>query len=370
MGFEAMAYLQYFGFERIKDHNELNVMASCPNEEMHTNGDAKRSFGMRKDTGVANCYVCGGWNLEQLTAEMLNKNSKDGTHYNEYDAIKFLELKQWLPDEENIQEVTARFQKMTDFEREVMEAPKKKVFQMEELEQYTKSLHKKALQRGTTLNAIDIATARKFKLGYDKQTRRIIIPVFSEYMEFVGVTSRATMEDDFIRYGIGTVNPEYYQSQINNTRFEGEKMLYTFDKRHYVYGEHTWYNVTDEGARYLKHDTILVIESPLDMVYAYSQGLHEFMNIGAIFGSKCTREQLTKILRHKYVVEGLDNDNPGKEGREKFYKDVMGRCKLHTFDSYDKKDLGDCTPEEVQGCASRFVPYSQGIFSNLQPMID
>lgn len=374
MAFDASAFLEYFGFERIKNHDEENMMASCFQWEMHTNEDRKRSFGIRKDTGVSNCYVCGGWSLEQLTRELLNRRAEAqglDRRYNEFDAMLFLEEKGWLPEEASLEELQQEFADMEGVEFKTVTVKEEVKYMAEkELEPYLKSMHKRTLQRGETQNAIDVETARRFQLGFDKQTRRIIIPVRDEYGRLVGVTSRATMDNDFIRYGIGTVNPEWYMAQWQNRPYSGDKMLYVFDKRNYVYGEHTWYFIDRNGERKLKHSTILVVESPLDVVYAHAQGLHEFMNIGAIFGSKATKEQLSKILRHEFVVEGLDNDKGGKEGKEHFYKHTEGKTKLYTFDNYGKKDLGDCSPLQVQTCMARFQPYEMELFKGIEFQMD
>lgn len=375
MPFDAEQFLEHFGFDRIKNHDSENMMASCFQWEMHTNEDKKRSFGMRKDTGLANCYVCGGWTIEQLTKELLNRRADAqglDRHYNEFDAMKFLEEKGWIPEEATIEDIRAEFADMEGIEFKTVTVQEKSVEYMadSDLAPYLTSMHKRTLQRGETPNAIDVNTARSFQLGFDKQTRRIIIPVREEYGRLVGVISRATMDDDFIRYGVGTVNPEWVTAQWQNKFFNGDKMLWVFDKRDYVYGEHTWYVVDEYGQRRLKHKQLLVLESPLDVIYAFAQGLDKIINIGAIFGSKATKEQIQKILRHEYVIEGLDNDKGGKEGKEKFYKDVEGKCKLYTFDSYNKKDLGDCTPDEVQVATARFRPYEENIFSDIEFMAD
>lgn len=368
MAFDAEEFLSYFGFERIKNHDEKNMMASCFMWENHTNEDRKRSFGMRKDTGVANCYVCGGWSLEQLTRELLNRRAETqgiNRHYNDFDAMMFLEEKGWSADEVDIDSIRTELAgiegiEFKPIERQIEYMPE------EALQLYLKSMHKRTLQRGNTANAIDVNTARAFELGFDKETKRIIIPVRDMAGNLVGVTSRATLDEDYIRYGVGTVNPEWYKAQWSNQYFDGEKMLWVFDKRYYVYGEHTWY---DRETGELKHDRVLVLESPLDVVYAFAQGLHEYMNIGAIFGSKVTKEQKTKILRHGTVIEGLDNDKPGIEGREKFHKDFEGKCDLYTFDSYGLKDLGDCTPEMVQMAVARFKPALEDLFAGLEEQL-
>lgn len=381
MAFDASAFLEYFGFERIKNHDEENMMASCFQWEMHTNDDRKRSFGIRKDTGVANCYVCGGWSLEQLTKELLNRRAEalgEDKRYNDFDALKFLEEKGWLPEEESIDDLKRQFDNMESIEFvDVVDQfkPKKKEKKVEymtqrDLDPYLTSMHKRTLQRGETKNAIDVDTARFFQLGYDKQTKRIIIPVRDEFNRIVGVVSRATQDDEFIRYGIGTINPDWQLARYQNKPFDGEKMLWVFDKRDYVYGEHLWYKVNEDGERVLKHDKILVLESPLDVVYAYAQGLGDFFNLGAIFGSKVTKQQMAKILRHPCVIEALDNDKGGKEGREHFHKNAEGKCDLYTCDSWGKKDLGDCTPEEVQDLPSRITKHENSIFADLEIQLD
>jgi hypothetical protein len=368
LSFDADEFLNYWGFERIRNHDNENMMASCFMWENHTNEDRKRSFGIRKDTGVSNCYVCGGWSLEQLTKELMNRRAENqgiDRYYNEFDAMNFLQEKGWLPEEATLDEIKAEFEGMEGIE--FKPAPKEVEYMREEdLQPYLTSMHKRTLQRGDTMNAIDIETARAFQLGFDKVTKRIIIPVRDFKGNLVGVTSRATRDDDFIRYGVGTVNPEWYMAQWQNRPFDGPKMLHIFEKREYVFGEHTWY--AENGN--LKHDRLLVVESPLDVVYAFAQGLHEYMNIGGIFGSKVTKEQMAKILQHKFVVEGLDNDRGGQEGREKFHKDAQGKCELYTFDSYGKKDLGDCTPNEVMMCLARFKPFEQDLFSGLEMELD
>lgn len=379
MAFDAIEFLEYFGFRRIKDHDEYNVMASCFNPEMHSHDDVKRSFGiLKKDrpnpdgtvtpAGTANCYVCGGWSLEQLTRDLLNKEAEmrgEEPRYTEYDALKFLQEKGWLPDEDlSVEDLRREFENMEgiEFVDTLEEFKEKKYYDESILNEYKGKIHKRTLQRGQTANAITVEMAKKFELGYDNRTKRIIIPVRDMNKGLVGVISRAVNDNDFIRYGVGTINPEWALSQIQNTKFEGDKMLYTFDKREYVYGEHLWKS---------KFEQILVLESPLDVVYAFSQGLHEFMNIGAIFGSKVTDEQIQKIVKHhKFVVEGLDNDEPGKEGKELFYKKVRyfrPDVELYFTDSWGKKDLGECTPDEVQTLAMTFKKYEEGLF-DLQPM--
>lgn len=372
--FDAVSFLEYWGFERIKIQDEENVMASCFQKERHSNNDRKRSFGiLRKDkwnpilrqwipAGTANCYVCGGWSLERLTAELFRRKARElgktDFIFTEYDAMKWLESKGWLPEPPSVEEVQQRIKQIEERPAVIPET----IYPLSILEPYLQQLHRRALKRGNTDNAISVETARDWLLGYDPITRRIIIPCFNEHGSLIGVVSRAVDEDNIIRYGVGTVNPEWQEAMVRNVKFDGEKMLFVFDKRNYVFGEHRWSP---------SYDKILVVESPLDVVYAYGLELDKKfeMNIGAVYGSKVTRAQLNKILRHRKVIEALDNDDGGKEGREKFIKDLLGKVQIFQFDHFGKKDLGECTPDELLRMDERITGYTSRMFSHLKEMI-
>lgn len=351
MAFNAREYLTFFGVKGIKQARKGNLLAHCPDfDGLHPNGDRRRSFGILEEpkwdphtlqwvpAGTSNCFVCGGMSLETLTAKFLSQNL--GRPVSELEAYSWLEEKGWLPEEdlEEMQpESLVNFLSGLGYEDEVELI---QTYDVSVLDNYLKALHPMALQRGNTKNAISIETARDvFKLGYCENSRRTVIPVFTRNENLIGVISRATRKDDFIRYGIGVPDSTYPE--------KGWKMVLDFQKSEIMYGEWLWNR--------FKHNTLLVIESPLDVVYAYEQGLFEHMDVGAIFGAKPSEIHLKKMAEYEYVVEGLDQDNAGREGA-KFMIERLQKMgsKILTFDSYGNKDLGECTPDQVKNAIHHF----------------
>jgi hypothetical protein len=354
MPFDARQFLSFFGVDGIKQARKGNLMAHCPDfEGLHPNGDKKRSFGILEEpkwdsnkaqwipAGTANCYVCGGMSLEMLTARLLGRSMD--REVNELEAYSWLESKDWLPEGTDDLEVPQLLDFLSglsfDGDMDGLETFDDKV-----LDPYLKALHPQALQRGETPNAISVEVARDiFKLGYCERSKRTVVPVFTATGRVFGVVSRATKKDDFIRYGVGVPDESFPNP--------GWKMKLDFLKSQVLYGEWLWNR--------FKNNTLLVIESPLDVAYAYQMGLFEQMDVGAIFGAKPSKEQLRKIAEYEYVIEGLDQDNAGREGAEYMMEHLKGTgCKLFEFDSYFNKDLGDCTPEQVQNITQRFRPYT------------
>ena len=349
MTFDARQFLTFFGIEGIKQARKGNLMAHCPNfEGLHPNGDKKRSFGILEEpkwehgkgwipAGTSNCYVCGGMSLESLTAKLLS--DRTGRVVNELEALTWLEDRDWLPEDTSEMEPQGLVNFLSglgyDDDMEILETYDDSV-----LDEYLKALHPMALQRGEQKNAISVKTARdKFRLGYCERSKRTVIPVYTSSQRLAGVISRATRQDDFIRYGVGVPDESYPNP--------GWKMKLDFLKSQVVYGEHTWNR--------FERSTFLLVESPLDVIYAHECGLHEQMDIGAIMGAKASKEHLTKICDYPYVIVALDNDNAGNENLPKLVEELFARgCEeVYYFDNYGKKDLWECTKEEILNLPSR-----------------
>jgi hypothetical protein len=350
MSFDARQYLAFFGVTGVKQARKGNLLAHCPDfEDMHPNGDKKRSFGILEEpkwdnfklqwipAGTSNCFVCGGMSLETLTAQFLSRNL--GRVVSEMEAYSWLDEKGWLPDDTDDKEPETLVNFLAglgfDDDMETLETYDNTV-----LDDYLKALHPMALKRGETKNAISVETAREvFKLGFCDKSKRTVIPVFTGSERLFGVVSRATKSDDFIRYGVGVPDEKYPSA--------GWQMKLDFLKSQVMYGEWLWNR--------FRHNTLLVLESPLDVVYAYECGLFEHMDVGAIFGAKPSETHLKKMAEYEYVVEGLDQDNAGREGAE-FMRERLEKMNINvmTFDSYGNKDLGDCTPEQVKQAQQQF----------------
>lgn len=324
-------------------------MASCFDPfGLHPKGDRHRSFGIHIHTGLANCYVCGGWNIEQLTALLLTTAARvKGKNYffNDYDAWVWLEEKDWLPEEtaetflERVKRINERAQ-IPSFDESL-------------LTPYLQKIHKSLLspqepnERYFTPEII-----RKFKIGYCEVSKRVVIPVWDSMNRLRGVTSRAIRPDDFIRYGVGTPDRDIFKAE---NRYE---MTLIFEKGKVLYGEN----------HFQGNSNLLLVESPLDVAWGHMGGLGGDFDIGAMFGATLTQEQERIARNYKHVVLAFDNDNAGETGREAVLKRMMGYTQLYTFDNYGKKDLGQCTLEEVAALPSRLEKVSFSKFKQLQPM--
>lgn len=349
--FDARAYLDFFGYPNTKVQGD-NLMASCIDPldlGMHRKGDKHRSFGIHLHTGMANCYVCGGWNIEQLTAILLTKAAREQGktyHFNEYDAWKWLEEKDWVP-EETADTFMQKLKRLNE-RQEILTYPESR------LELYYTKMHKSLFQptppneRYFTPEII-----RKFRIGYCEYSRRIVVPVWDSLQRLRGVISRATRPDDFIRYGVGTPDISVFRSE--NGKME---MDLIFEKGKILYGENF----------FTGHDTLLLVESPLDVPWCHMAGLADNCDIGAMFGATLTKEQERIAQTYKYVILAFDNDSAGEQGQGSAIARLLGHTQIYTFDSFEKKDLGQCTLEEVQALPTRLERVTYSKFKNLQPM--
>ncbi len=346
MAFDAWRFLSYFGVEGIKQARNDNVMAHCPDfEGKHGNGDRKRSFGiLEKSTwdrrnsqwtpaGTSNCYVCGGFTLEQLTAKFLSRNL--GRPVNDLEAYNWLMEQDLLPEDDEIGHLD---ELALDLKVLMGEISDSNTYDIAVLDEYLKALHPQALRRdGQQVLSVEMVRD-VFQIGYCERSQRTVIPVFNKKKGLMGVISRATRDDDFIRYGVGVPDETFPNP--------GWKMMLDFPKGDVVFNEDKW----DP----FNKDTILVIESPMDVPYAYMHKIQEQVDIGAIMGAKPSREHVDKIAQYENVILGLDNDEAGATGTE-FLKEELKRRKnrIWTFDSYGNKDLGGCTPEQVANLLQR-----------------
>jgi hypothetical protein len=97
-------------------------------------------------------------------------------------------------------------------------------------------------------------------------------------------------------------------------------------------------------------------------------GLDEYVDIGSMFGATLTKEQERIAQTYEYTILGFDNDNAGSAGQESAIARLLGHTKLYTFDNFDKKDLGQCTLDEVKALPTRLTQVTYSQFKNLKPM--
>ncbi|WP_252225190.1 MULTISPECIES: hypothetical protein [unclassified Clostridium] len=139
-------------------------------------------------------------------------------------------------------------------------------------------------------DGIDLLTQRKFKIGYDWNTNRIIIPEFSFEGELVGVTGRYNGQD-YDEYGESKYYPiiEFPKSQV----------LFGYCQNYYD----------------LCNSNIFLVESQKSVMKMYSIGKRNFLALG---GKSLSDIQIKYIqnLNPKSIIVSLDEDAKENEAIE------------------------------------------------------
>lgn len=321
--FDGEAYLKHFGFNRIKEAGE-NYMASCPDfKNKHPRGDIRQSWGIHKETGLSNCFMCDTrLNLEQLTAKLLSKQKE--RNVDEYEAWLWLEDKNWLPKKVDARDVKQKLRDIKD-EKDVL-----KPYEESILEEYKNGVHPSIVK----VRGIAPSVAKEFELRYDTDMKRTIIPVRTKDNKLIGLTSRAISNDAYIKHAIGVPQPQHVEENIK----------YQFKKKMVMFGEN----------KFTSKNTLMVVESPLDVLYAYSNGLNKDMDIGALFGAKASPYHIDVMVGYKKVIVATDNDRPGKLCKKYIKSRVEGKTKLEEFNHFGYKDLGEVPPEMFVNIKDKF----------------
>lgn len=312
MPFDAEQYLKYFGFQKITRRHD-NMMASCPDfKDVHPRGDKRPSFGIHIRSGLSNCFSCDTrLNLEQLTSKLLSRLEEK--MITEYDAWKWLEEKGWLPEEPSARDLLDRLE--NNQQQEGLNILDEGI-----LEQFHNGVHPSIIyDRG-----ISVEAAKEWGLRYDKMMKRTIIPVRNFMGLLVGCLTRSASNETFIRHTVGVPT------------LTGE-LIYEFKKSLVLFGEHKVGN----------KEVLLLVESPLDVIYAWSHGLQNQMDILASMGTKLSAVQQERLMKYKEVIIAFDNDASGEEGTKALIKKLMGKIKLYTFDHFGAKDLGEVEPDDL-----------------------
>jgi len=318
VAFNALEYLRYFGFQRVMKRG-INYMSSCPDfRDLHPRGDKRPSFGVHSVTGLSHCFACQqDLNLEQLTAGLLSRSL--GRRVNEFESWRWLEERGWLPSAISASDVAQKISDLTKGEQQTLQVLDESI-----LDEFINGVHPSIIfGRGITIPA-----AEEWELRYDKATKRTIIPVRNYMGLLVGVMSRSVDDTCFIKHAVG----------IPHT-MKGEPNRFVFKKGLILYGEH----------KLKRKDTLLVTETPLDVVYCWGQGLQEQMDLGALFGSVASSSHLERMLTYHNVILALDNDDAGRVGTEAVVKVLQGKVNLRVFDHFGAKDLGEVDIGDLQG---------------------
>lgn len=257
--------------------------------------DSHRSFAVHEEQGNWVCYAqCGSGSLVGLVAEV-----------------------EGLTPQEARQRVLALatdvgveiLMDMLRGDREPAEYKKK-----EQVLLYERGkAHRYILDRGFT-----VETLRTFDMGWDPETRAVVVPVFDDG-RLVALIKRLVAPTD-----------EQQKYDTQPAGFSKGKVLFGLDR------------VLDDEA--------IVVEGPLDAIWLHQQGYPGV----ACLGSALSREQVLLLRRRvRSVILAFDEDDAGEKGRRKATDALMPYMRVRHLRvpqgvGGKKRDVQDCGATELK----------------------
>ena len=97
-----------------------------------------------------------------------------------------------------------------------------------------------------------------------------------------------------------------------------------------------------------------IVESPPDVVWCWQFGIK---NVVATMGAQVSWRQIDLIRKYAdEVVLALDNDHAGQGAAKKLAKQLVGMPLFFLMMPVGKKDLGECSREEVKEAFAGIEP--------------
>jgi 5S rRNA maturation endonuclease (ribonuclease M5) len=178
------------------------------------------------------------------------------------------------------------------------------------LDPYKTTVPKYVLNRG-----IGLSTCRTWGLGYDKDDRRLVIPLRRGDGQLVGLIGRAvdkSVEPKYMNYG-------------------------HFKKSWYLFGEQFLVNP----------EAIVLVEGQFDALWLWDKNIRPVV---ALMGSAISKVQAEKLLKFEVpIILFLDNDKAGQEGIERCEEFLSTRTKTYRvkYPSAKKKEPTDFDNQEL-----------------------
>lgn len=320
--------LQASGVERfykIIDSGD-DIMTCCP---YHKDGQERRpSCGIRKSDGLLHCLACGKTvGLDEMIANCLGYNDPLvgyrwltsnflTVEVNEREAITLDLARNNVSNTRNVLD-SANTDKHNLFVTE------------EELDSY-RYTHPYVYKRGLTDEIIEL-----FDIGYDKKTDSITFPVrYWGSINFGACMFVARRQVKTKRFDIpkGVEKPLYGTYEIWNMLTQD----YFSDKKEGIIGV----------------EEVYVCEGLFDALRLWCNGKCAVAGFGCLFSDY----QLTQLegLPTRKLVLATDADKAGLEARQKIRKAVKNKLITEVILPKGRKDIGECTDEEIQNLQEVF----------------
>jgi hypothetical protein len=303
-----------------------NLIVCCPlaeYRELHQfNKDNKPSMGILvKDAEpcIINCFTCGYKNisLAKMLIELQQYRPDDTVIDYAIDQATLIEL----PNEDEVLSLINDIATNRDRNNGKYLLPK---YQEDTpldttlWDQYKRKYHRYFEDRGITLD-----TCKDFESGYDREQKRVLLPVYDKNNILRGAVGRAIIKD---------TQPKYLN-------------YWEFNKGKYLMGEHL-----------IKSGNLLIItEGMFDLLKGYQylkeNNMLDTYSIVALMGARLTDIQAITIIKlASEVVLFLDNDDVGIENT-KHISSLLSKSIMITGVNWkaiqsNKKDLGELTKDE------------------------
>lgn len=292
------------------DEKGTNLLACCP-----IHGERHPSFAVHVEKGVYNCFACGATGgLVKLIAEL--KDCSLGEAYSileEFDGVDRKEQSKRTIRRYDDAEMDGE----KSGENTATTLPMSKIAPFRSGKVSIEYLCKRGFHQ---------ETLRDFRIGWNRITNRITIPLFSRSGELWGWSERAVFDKG---------DPEYYPLYKDLDKY----IIHEYRKSLVVYPLDK-YQAED--------DTCILVEGLLNAIWMHQLGYH---NVLSIITATLNKNQIPHLreLGARKVVLFLDNDAAGKRGKEHAYKLLKDEFSVYdVIDIEGKNDPQEMTKGEIQ----------------------
>lgn len=202
-------------------------------------------------------------------------------------------------------------------------------------EPFSKGVPKYVLERGLSLE-----TCKEWKLGHDKERKRLMFSIRNREGKFVGAAGR-TIGRSQLKYA------NYSWDRKNNVLSikiddERDEDFVRYRRSFYLYGEHM-----------LTHDTdIVLVEGQLDAPSIWQVGFNSVASLGSVL----TYDQSVRLSRMCKKDQGViimyDADKSGVEATREAKAKLQGKVSLkiveYPKDADEDVDPNELTPSELR----------------------
>ena len=257
--------------------------------------DSNPSANVNFEKGVFHCQVCGGCSLKELLRRMDGGGGDEvgEADYDPFESFNVTDLDSYRRRRNGEKDEPLSEAKVVGWHQALLD-------------------NQEVLERFLEARGLSLETVEKYKLGYERSSKRITIPVYDADNNLMNVR----------RYLMGA---DGGQKMWNASGHGSPARLYP--------------------VAMLEHDDILVVEGELDALIAIQYGFHAISGTG---GAKKWEPAWTQKFKDKRVVLSYDNDDEGRRAAKSIARSLSRVAASVVV-------LGALTPENKSDITDFFV---------------